>query len=256
MEILLHSLIVTTTLKILVVIIASLLTNTALRAAIQVPKKLETRRGRTYLSIVRSTISVIIFTIALYAIFIILKIDITPLLASAGIVGIALGIGARSLIEDIIAGLFLITQTSTAIGDYVIVSGNEGVIEHIGFRTITIRSINGAFVTIPNGQVKQVVNYSWGNAVLFIDIPVKAGQDIDTIIDALSKILITMQKDEKALFPIKEGSTVLGIENIQTGGAILIRVMIITIASGRNVVERDYRYKVVKSFEKNKIAIA
>ncbi|HSW88316.1 MAG TPA: mechanosensitive ion channel family protein [Candidatus Saccharimonadales bacterium] len=244
------------TLKILTVIIASLLTNTALRAAIRVPKKLETRRGITYLSVVRSSVSIVIFSIGLYIIFVILNIDITPLLASAGIVGIAIGIGARSLIEDIIAGLFLITQTTTAIGDYVIVGGNEGVIEHIGFRNITIRSINGAFITIPNGQVKQVVNYSWGNAVLFIDIPVKAGQDIDAIIDLLTVIITKMQKDEIAEFPIKDGSKVLGIENFQPGSCVLIRVMLITIASGRNFVERDYRYKVVKSFGKNKIIFA
>ncbi|HSW96530.1 MAG TPA: mechanosensitive ion channel domain-containing protein [Candidatus Saccharimonadales bacterium] len=256
MEITTHSPTIIAILKILLVIIASLLINTALRAAIRVPKKLETRRGRTYLSVVRSLVSVVIFSIGLYIIFVILEIDITPLLASAGIVGIAIGIGARSLIEDIIAGLFLITQTTTAIGDYVIVGGNEGIIEHIGFRNITIRSINGAFVTIPNGQVKQVVNYSWGNAVLFIDIPVKAGQDIDVIIDLLTVIIVKMQKDEKAEFPIKDGSEVLGIENFQTGSCILVRVMLITVAAGRNVVERNYRYKVVKSFEKNKIIFA
>jgi small-conductance mechanosensitive channel len=253
---LLHSLILITTLKILVVIIASLLTNTALRAAIRVPKKLETRRGITYLSVVRSSVSIVIFSIGLYVIFIILNIDITPLLASAGIVGIAIGIGARSLIEDIIAGIFLITQTTTAIGDYVVVGGNEGIIEHIGFRNITIRSINGAFITIPNGQVKQVVNYSWGNAILFIDLPLKAGQDIDTILTLLSTIIKKMQNDEKAEFPIKDGSKVLGIENFQPGNCMLIRVMLITVASGRNIVERDYRYKVLKSFTKNNILFA
>jgi hypothetical protein len=111
-------------------------------------------------------------------------------------------------------------------------------------------------VTIPNGQVQQVVNYSWGNAILFVDIPAKAGQNVDTIIETLSAIISKMQKNDKALFPIKEGSKVLGVENIQTGSCVLIRVMLITIPAGRNIVERDYRYNVVKSFEKNKLVFA
>src|SRR5437660_1140140 len=110
MNVYLHSPILLKILKIILTVLSAFLINILVRSSIPIPKKIDTRRGRTYLSIVRSAVSIIIFTIALDIILIILGQDITVLLASAGVVGIAIGIGARSLIEDIIAGIFLLTQ--------------------------------------------------------------------------------------------------------------------------------------------------
>lgn len=256
MDVYLHSAILLKILKIILTVLSALLINLLVRSSIPIPRKIDTRRGRTYLSIVRSAVSIIIFTIALDIIFIILGIDITVLLASAGVVGIAIGIGARSLIEDIIAGLFLLTQATIAIGDYIKIGDEEGTIESIGFRTITIRSVNGALIVIPNGQVKHVVNYSWGSATLFIDIPVKAGQNTDNILSMLNAVLTEMKEDKDVEHPIREDSRVLGVQNIQVGNCILIRILIITLNTGREIVERTYRYKVIKSFEKNKISFA
>src|SRR5437667_221240 len=167
-----------------------------LRSLIRVPKHFDTRRSRTYVTILRNIIAVVVYAIALHVIFLELGINITPLLASAGIVGIALGLGAKSLIEDLIAGLFMLSQDSIAIGDFVKIDDVEGTIEQIGFRTLTINGDNGALSIIPNGQIKKVINFSRTKSRLQIDIPVKADQAIASVLKALEEALAQLQKDK------------------------------------------------------------
>lgn len=232
--------------------------NSLLRSFIHVPSRLDTRRGRTYVSVIRNVISLILFAIALHIIFLILDVNIAPLLASAGIVGITIGIGARNLVEDLIAGFFLLTQDTIAIGDYVNVGGGafEGTIEDIGFRTIKIRGMNGTLIILPTGQVRQVINYSRGRSNIFVDLPVKADQDVDKIIKALTAIINEMKTDKKMDYRIAEGSYVHGVQNIAAGNALIIRVVLITSPSLRFIAEKEYRYRVVKTFKKEKLQFA
>src|SRR6266566_8936230 len=155
-----HTALLTSLINVCLILLVTIILNSLLRSFIRIPKKLDTRRGRTYVSIVRSTISIILFAVALHIIFILLGINIAPLLASAGIIGITIGIGARPLVEDLVTGLFLLSQNSIAVGDYVRIDDIEGTIEAINFRTLDIRAENGALAIIPNSQVKKVVNFS------------------------------------------------------------------------------------------------
>lgn len=252
----LHTSFLTSLIDVSFTLLITVILNSLLRSLIRVPKRLDSRRGRTYVSALRSIISIILFAVALHIIFIILGINITPLLASAGIVGIAIGIGARSVIEDFIAGFFLLSHANIAIGDHVFIDNAEGIIEDIGFRVITLRGIDGALRIIPNGQVKQVVNYSRGHAVLPVDIPVKTGQDIDNILGLLKEILNKLKDDKKIPMYISSESKVLGIQNIAQGNSIVLRVLIFTNPGGRETADKEFRYRVIKSFEKNKIAFA
>lgn len=131
-----------------------------IRSLIKLPKNVENRRQETFVSVLRSTVSVIVYAVGLHVIFGILEIDITPLLASVGIVGLAVGMGARPLIEDLIGGLTLLSQEAIAIGDDVEIDGSRGKIEKIGFRTLNIRAKDGSLHIVPNGMVKKVINYS------------------------------------------------------------------------------------------------
>jgi len=229
--------------------------NSFLQSFIHVPRRLDTKRARTYIAVVRSVISIVMFGIALYIIFIIIGIPIIPLLGSAGIIGLAIGIGARPFIEDIISGFFLLAQADIAIGDYVNVgSGIEGEIEDIGFRVLTIRGADGSLQIIPNGQVRQVINYSKGDAVVFVDIPVKTGQDVDAIIKSLEKVLQSFISEKE--YHMHPGSEVLGVQNIQIGNGTIIRVQIVTTSSRRQTIDKEYRYRVIKEFEKHKILFA
>jgi moderate conductance mechanosensitive channel len=130
------------------------------RSLIKLPSTLDNRRGQTFVAVLKSTISVIVYAIALHVIFGILDINIAPLLASAGIIGLSIGMGARPLIEDLIGGMTLLSQDSIAIGDDVEIDGSRGKIEKIGFRTLNIRAKDDSLHVIPNGLVKKVINYS------------------------------------------------------------------------------------------------
>ncbi len=145
---------------ILLTIIITFIVSTILRSLIKLPARLDNRRGRTYIAIIRNIISVIVYAIALHVIFGLLNFNLAPLLASAGIVGLSIGMGAKPLIEDLIGGMTFLSQDSIAIGDDVEIDGSVGKIEKIGFRTLDIRAKDGSLHIIPNGMVKKVINYS------------------------------------------------------------------------------------------------
>ncbi len=117
---------------IILILVASYLLDALVRSFIKVPKHLESRRSLTYVTVIRNAISVLIGLVTAYAVFLILGVPIAPLLTSAGIAGIAIGLGVRPLIEDLVAGLFLLTNASIGIGDYVSVVDTNVFNENIG----------------------------------------------------------------------------------------------------------------------------
>lgn len=244
-----------TLIAIATILLTAYIADRLLQRLVRVPKKLNTKRTRTYISIVRSSITVVVFGAAIYYIFIILGIDVTPLLASAGIAGIALGFGARSLIEDLISGIFLLTQDTIRIGDYVKAAGAEGVVEQISFKTISIRDRDGGVHIIPNGQVKTVINLSRGRARVTIDFPVKADQPIDRVIKALETALKNLKKD-KSLGKKIIDADVRGIEDIQPPSRLFVRTVIITQPASRWQIARRLRFLVKKEFEKENLQFA
>lgn len=237
------------------ILLAAIIIDKVLRLFIKIPKNLDNRRAHTYATIMRRIISIIVYAIAMHFALIKLGVDLTPILASAGIIGIIAGIGARTLIEDLINGFFLVTQDSIAIGDYVKLDDAEGTIEKIGLRTLTIRGDSGELYIIPNNQVKKVINFSRHKSYMNVDIPVKSDQDIDLTIRAMENALKELHKDKKLSGSLFPGQSIKGIEEFKTDGKMILRVKIITHPGLRAGVSRKYRYLVKKNFEKNKITL-
>ena len=148
----------------LTILIAYVVTR-ILRVIIKLPENVENRRRETFATILRSVVTVIVYIIALHVIFGILEINIAPLLASAGILGLTIGMGARALVEDLIGGMTLLSQEAIAIGDEVEIDGSVGKIEKISLRVLMIRAKDGSLHIIPNGMVKKVINYSRSTGV-------------------------------------------------------------------------------------------
>jgi moderate conductance mechanosensitive channel len=133
-----------------------------LRSLIRVPKHFNNKRTQTVAAVTRNIITILVYVFAGYIILSLFGINLTPLLASASIIGIIIGIGAREIIEDFANGFFLLSLDSIAIGDYLQIGTNfiqgdntQGVVESIGARTLTIRAEDGSFHIIPNGQIKK-----------------------------------------------------------------------------------------------------
>lgn len=239
-----------------ITLLVAVLTDNLLRALIKVPKNFDNRRSRRITIITKNIITVMVYAISAYVILTILGINLTPLLASASIIGIVLGIGARSTIEDFVTGLFLLSHDSIAMGDYVKIGEVEGFIERIDSRTLTVRALDGSFHLIPNSQIKGLANFSRNKAHILIDLPLKANQDINKTIKAAEKALDDLKNDEEFGDAILIGSRVNGIESFQNPEIMTIRVTIITSPIKRWDVGRKYRYLVKREFEKAKIAFA
>ncbi len=240
--------------KVLILVIVCFFLNMFLRSLVKVPHRLDTRKGRTYISVLRNLITLVIIYAALHVTFLILGINIVPLLASAGVLGIIIGIGSRSLFEDLIAGFFLLSQSRIALGDYIKVGTNiEGTIINIGFKNIELRSPDGSLIIVPNGQINSLINTSYGKAVNTIDVPVKSGQKIDVVLHVFEEVLASLEKDDE--MQIFKDSKVFGIANI-LAGAVVIRTIIITPTSLRGIIDEEFRHRLLKDFQKHKLLFA
>ncbi len=235
--------------------IIALLANYSIQRFLHVPKNLESTRAITYIAAIKSILTVILYILAISYVLLQLQINITPLFASAGIIGLIVGLGIRSLLEDIFTGVFILTQDTIRVGDYVEIEGAQGITETLGFRTVRIKDQNGAIHIFPNREIKKIVNYSRRQARVVIDIPIKPNQSIDQVFKALKKALTTIKKDPVLKLLISETSSVQGIEDIHQG-RIIIRVLILTRAAFRWDVARKYRYLVIQQLEKEKILLA
>lgn len=239
-----------------ITLLVAVLADNLFRALIKVPKNFDNRRSRRITIITKNIITVMVYAISAYVILTILGINLTPLLASASIIGIVLGIGARSTIEDFVTGLFLLSHDSIAMGDYIKIGDAEGFIDRIDSRTLTIRAQDGSLYLIPNSQIKGLANFSRNKAHMLIDLPLKANQDINKTIKAAEKALDDLKSDEEFGDAILIGSRVNGIESFQNPEIMTIRVTIVTSPIKRWDVGRKYRYLVKREFEKVKITFA
>lgn len=239
-----------------ITLLVAVLVDNLLRALIKVPKNFDNRRSRRITIITKNIITVMVYAISAYVILTILGINLTPLLASASIIGIIIGIGARSTIEDFVTGLFLLSHDSIAMGDYVKIGEAEGFIERIDSRTLTVRALDGSLHLIPNSQIKGLANFSRKKAHILIDLPLKANQDINKTLKAAEKALDDLREDEVYGEAILTGSVVNGIESFQNPEIMTLRITIITSPIKRWEVGRKYRYLVKREFEKAKIVFA
>jgi small conductance mechanosensitive channel len=194
-----------------------------------------------------------VFVITAWAVFTLtllkaLGVDITPLLASAGIVGIALGFGAQSLVRDTISGLFIFLEGQFDVGDIVDLTTNSGTVsgtvEALNLRTTAVRQYDGSLSTIPNGLIEVTNNRTrgWGRAV--VDVRVALDEDPDRVRVTLEELFEQMQHEAPLNEWLRQPPAVLGVTQL-TDTAQVIRVAAETMPSHRVDTERLLRARVV-----------
>ncbi len=142
-----------------------------------------------------------------------LGVTASSLLATAGIGGIALGLGAQSLIQDIISGAFLLVDMVFVVGDTVETAGISGTVEAINLRVTHIRGFKGELIIVPNGQIDKVVNHSKGESIATMYIEVAYDQDLNAAFASIEKAGIRAKKDNSAMISLPEISGVVNITN-------------------------------------------
>jgi len=165
------------------------------------------QRAKTIGQILRNLVTVLVgASVVLYALGE-MGWDVRPLLAGAGILGVALGFGAQTLVRDVIAGVFMIAEDQFAVGDLIDVDGKPATVEAITVRCTTLRDFNGFVHFVPNGEMKTVTNRSRGWNRLAVDIPVAHGEDLDVALDVCRRIVREMNEQpewkERLLDPIE-----------------------------------------------------
>ena len=180
-----------------------------------------TQRARTIGSVLRSTISVIVLTIAAIMVLDVFGVALGPILASAGIVGVAVGFGAQNLVRDFLSGMFMLLEDQYGVGDIVDVGEASGVVEAVGLRITTLRDVNGTVWYVRNGEILRVGNKSQGYAVAVVDLPVAHSADIGEAIDLVRRVADEVVEREGVKEHVLEPVDVLGVERVGPEGVTL-----------------------------------
>ena len=212
-------------------------------------------RVRTLLPLFRTAIMCVIVVMTSLIVLSHIGIDIAPLLAGAGVIGVAIGFGSQALVKDVITGLFILMEDQIAVGDVVDVGKEHaGVVEAISVRTIRLRDQAGAIHTVPFSEVTSVKNLTrdFGYAVARITIP--SGQDVDRVVEILRQVSEEMMADEILRPLILDPFDYQGVDTLDTvSGSVVLLVRIRTIAGKQWVVGRAFNRLVKIAFDKHGI---
>jgi moderate conductance mechanosensitive channel len=210
------------------------------------------RRQKTIARLLQSVISYVVYFSAIIAILSILHIKVAGLLAGAGIVGLAVGFGAQSLVKDVITGFFIIFEDQFGVGDYIKVNAAEGTVVEIGLRTTKINGATGEQFIIPNGAIGEVINYSINNSKIFIDLQMMTDADFEKAEAIIKKYLATLPDIHKELVSVP---VFLGVQSVK-GTEVTIRIVAETLAQQQYGVARAIRRDVTRLFEEHNIPMA
>jgi len=212
------------------------------------------KRAHTLSSFLNPAIGAIIIIIAIFMILSELGIDITPLLAGAGVAGIAVGFGAQTLIKDFIGGIFVVLEDQYDVGDVVRIAGIAGLVEDISLRRTVLRDLDGIVHSIPNSEVTTASNYTRDWSRVNLDIPVAYGEDLDRVTEVLNKVGEELAEDDVFGPMIIGAPRVLRVQNFGDSG-IDIKMLAETKPLKQWDVTGELRKRVKKAFDKEGIEI-
>ncbi|CAM2836859.1 mechanosensitive ion channel family protein [Saccharomonospora xinjiangensis] len=215
------------------------------------PVALERRRQRaqTIGSVLKSLTSFVVFGLAFVLILGELGINLAPILASAGIVGVAIGFGAQNLVRDFLSGIFMMLEDQYGVGDVVDVGEAIGTVESVGLRITTVRDLNGTVWYVRNGEVLRVGNFSQGYAVAVVDIPLGYDTDVTKATAVLEEVAKEAAEDASIRPDVLESPQVLGVENV-TPEALQFRLTT-KVRPGRQwAVQRALRAEIMRALER------
>ncbi|HLR68087.1 mechanosensitive ion channel family protein [Virgibacillus alimentarius] len=213
-------------------------------------RKVSANRMKTLEKLLVNLYSYILIFLFIVMVFAILNIPIGPLLAGAGIVGLAIGFGAQGIVSDVVTGFFILLERQLEIDDYVTVGEFDGIVEEVGLRTTKIRAFDGTLNFVPNRFIEGVANHSRGNMRALVDISISYHDNIDKAISVLEHVCESFQTDDR----FKDGPNCIGVQEIGTYNTIL-RVVGQTENGLQWECERDLRKQMKEAFEANEITI-
>ncbi|KLU59152.1 putative MscS family protein YkuT [Peptococcaceae bacterium CEB3] len=207
---------------------------------------LDERKANTLFPLLRSVVFyVITFSVLVNILQWVFHFNTGTLLASAGVLGVALGFGSQSLVKDIIAGFFILFEDQFAVGEYITTGTFSGVVEEIGLRTTRLRDWGGELHILPNGSISGVTNFNRGKMRAMVDIHVPYDQDLDHALEVMHSVCTEVGREYAA--NIVEAPTVQGVIQFGEHNAVL-RVVAYTKANAQWELERELRRRIHRAF--------
>jgi moderate conductance mechanosensitive channel len=205
-------------------------------------------RVRTLLPLVRNAAFIMLVLAVGLIVLSELGINVAPVLAGAGVIGIAVGFGSQKLVQDIITGAFILFEDTIAVGDVVKLGEHAGTVEAISIRAIRLRDAQGALHTVPFGAVSTVINSSRGFNYAVFDVDFAYGEDTDRVADELKAIGAEMQADERWAAAMLEPLEVLGVERF-AASSVVLRARVKVIPGERFAYQREFNTRLKKHFD-------
>jgi small-conductance mechanosensitive channel len=209
---------------------------------------------RTMASILRATSYGVLGFIALLQLLTIFGIPYQPILASAGIVGVGVGLGAQSIFKDMLNGIFILVEDQYNVGEVVVLAGLKGTVEDLSLRRTSLRDNDGTLYVIPNSQIATVSNLSRDFSLATLNVSVDASANPDKVISLLGKIATEVRNDPTFKDIAIADPIILGVDKIE-GRAVTYPVQIRVRANQRDGVLRELRRRIILAFERDGIPL-
>ena len=205
-------------------------------------------------SLLRSVVTITIWTIAVLMILPLLGVDIGPLLASAGVIGVALGFGAQTMVKDYLSGLFLIAEDQFGVGDIVDVGPVIGTVEDVQLRYTRLRDLSGVVWYVRNGEILRVANRSQGWTLAIVDIPIAYDENLDRVRDLVEAVATDMDEDPSYDDLLLGRPTFAGVESV-SGEAVVVRITAKAAPEQQIAVARTIRERMKLAFDRAGIVV-
>jgi moderate conductance mechanosensitive channel len=213
------------------------------------------KRAATLGGIFRRTLSVLIWAGALVMCLKEAGFDIGPILAGAGVIGLAIGFGAQNLVRDTISGLFMLIENQVRVNDVAVINGTTGLVEEINLRTTVLRGVDGTVHVFPNGIITSLANMTREYSYYVFDLGVSYREDTDHVIAVMKEIADGMMQEDRYKPLILEPLEVLGVDRF-ADSAVIVKARIKTIPIQQWTVGREMNRRIKKRFDELEIEIA
>ncbi len=226
----------------------------AIEAHQRITEERRDQRAKTVGQVIGSVASIVIFGTAVVMVLGELGVSIGPLIAGAGIIGVALGFGAQSLVSDFLSGIFMLMEDQYGVGDWIDAGEATGAVEHVGLRVTQLRDGDGVLWFVRNGEIVRIGNHSqdWARAV--IDIPVAYGENVERVSELLKQTAWTLWEDEQFTDVVLEEPEIWGVE-VLSKEAVVIRLAVKTAPLEQWGVARELRVRIKDAFDRRGVQI-
>jgi len=218
-----------------------------------IPSEAE-KRAETLARLLRQGIVILIWLMAALVVLRELGVEIGPILASAGVAGLAIGFGAQNLVRDVISGFFLILENQVRVGDVAVVNGTGGLVERVNFRTIVLRDLSGTVHVFPNGTITTLANLTREWSAYVFDIGVAYKEDVDRVMEIMREVGRELRADESFGHNMVADVEVFGVDAF-ADSAVVIKGRLRTKPIKQWDVGREYRRRLKHAFDAQGIEI-